>query len=95
MTMSDKPKSGVPQYHAVETEINDNNEPPMPKPKRPRQRTLLKAIWFWEVVATITSNACIIAVIVIVAWKQDKPLSNCNIIIRLNATIAIFITAAK
>ncbi|KAH7357351.1 hypothetical protein BKA66DRAFT_553015 [Pyrenochaeta sp. MPI-SDFR-AT-0127] len=82
------------RYHAVENEIT-NDELPKRNLTRPRKWRLLTLFWFWEVIATIASAACMMAVIIILARMQSKSLGRWTISISLNATIAIFITAAK
>ncbi|ORY69038.1 uncharacterized protein BCR38DRAFT_472446 [Pseudomassariella vexata] len=51
--------------------------------------------WIWEALSVTASFGCMVAVMVILIKMQEQPLSDWAFFISLNATIAIFITAAK
>ncbi|KAK8008205.1 hypothetical protein PG991_010756 [Apiospora marii] len=51
--------------------------------------------WHLEIWSILGSIACMIGVVVILSRMKDQPLSNWTIILNLNSTIAVLITALK
>ena len=56
-------QSGYELQHGYQREYNQ-------KP------SLLHRLWAWEVAASVFSIACMVAVVVILSYEQDKPLEN-------------------
>lgn len=80
------------EYVPVDTFSEDNSRSKITQPKKPN---LSIKEWIWELLAIICSLVCMAAVVAILAKMQSQPLSHWTFPIALNATVAIFITAAK
>ncbi|KAH7093249.1 hypothetical protein FB567DRAFT_170781 [Paraphoma chrysanthemicola] len=91
MSTSKEATPMITQYNA-ESDVSSAQDERPPTSSREVQPMFF---WFWETISMIASAACLMAVIIILAWMNSKPLDRWTIDISLNATIAIFITAAK
>ncbi|KAI8933733.1 hypothetical protein NX059_009449 [Plenodomus lindquistii] len=92
--MGRESKGTTVNYHAVNDDLAGESQPPLsPKPLHTR-RTFL-TFWLWELLATVASFACLVAIVIILVRMHAQPLSRWSLSISLNATIAVFITAAK
>jgi hypothetical protein len=62
---------------------------------KPRRHNIFKHRWLWEIAGAVFSVLCIIAVILILATANGKPLSSWSFFVSPNALISIFSTLAK
>jgi len=80
------------RYAPIHHPSNENMSTKSAPPDRLR---LLSMGWIWEILATIASAGCLIALVVILRLNDNKPRDNWGTLISLNAIVAIFITASK
>ncbi|KAF2023946.1 hypothetical protein EK21DRAFT_118279 [Setomelanomma holmii] len=103
MSTTKEPTLTISQYQKVDAEeMNDESKRPSNYTSSNESQSKLRrkcrsstVSWFWETIAMVASAACLIAVVVILARMHSKPLDRWTLDISLNATVAIFITAAK